>query len=60
MKLTSSPVRNSSITSRPFSVASAASASAALCAITTPLPAASPSAFSTTGKAEPSQRHARA
>src|SRR5664280_1838216 len=50
IKLTSSPVRNSSITSRPFSVPSAASASAASCATTTPLPAARPSAFRTTGK----------
>ena len=38
MKLTSSPRRNSSITSRPFSVPSADSASARSCAITTPFP----------------------
>src|ERR1022692_4171612 len=50
MKLTSSPVRNCSITSLPFRVARAASASAASCATTTPLPAARPSAFRTTGK----------
>src|ERR1039457_1226695 len=50
IKLTSSPVRNSSITSLPFRVARAASASAASWATTTPLPAASPSAFRTTGK----------
>src|ERR1039457_368311 len=50
IKLTSSPVRNSSITSLPFRVTRAASASAALCATTTPLPAARPSAFRTTGK----------
>ena len=50
MKLTSSPRRYSSITSRPRSVPSAASASARSCAMITPLPAARPSAFSTTGK----------
>ncbi len=49
MKLTSSPRRNSSITSGPLSVASACSASARSWATTTPFPAASPSTFSTTG-----------
>ena len=57
MKLASSPSRNSSITtsrpaspSRPDSIASAAAtASSAVCAITTPLPAARPLAFTTIG-----------
>ena len=62
MKLASSPARNSSITirrpaspnARPQSMSStAASASACDCATTTPLPAASPSALTTSGAACP-------